>query len=82
MLKSNADSIACLSYLAWNSADVGCACREVQSEHALLLYFAGEWDEAYQELQLYKQHIGQLDGHTLDSTLARISCLLHERTAW
>lgn len=60
----------------------GCACREVQLEHALLLYFAGEWDEAYQELQLYKQVVGQLDVHTLDSTLARISCLLHERTTW
>ncbi|DBB00582.1 TPA: hypothetical protein ACH3X3_002277 [Trebouxia sp. C0006] len=56
--------------------------REVQLEHALLLYFAGEWDEAYQELQLYKQVVGQLDVHTLDSTLARISCLLHERTTW
>ncbi len=74
MLKCNADFIACLSYLALNSADV--------DVHALLLYFAGQWDEAYQELQLYKQDIGQLDGHTLDSTLARISCLLYERTTW
>ncbi|KAL0033580.1 hypothetical protein WJX79_004697 [Trebouxia sp. C0005] len=56
--------------------------REVQLEHALLLYFAGQWDEAYQELQLYKQDVGQLDGHALDSTLARICCLLYERTTW
>lgn len=53
--------------------------REVQLEYALLLYFAGQWDEAYQELQLYKQGV---DGHTLDSTLARISCLLYEKTTW
>jgi len=88
MHKCDAGLIACLSTLISNKlfgmelSSCECACREVQLEHALLLYFAGEWDEAYQELQLYKQHIGQLDGHTLDSTLARISCLLHERTTW
>ena len=84
MPADNAQSTMLIRLLAFlvlgmELSSCGCACREVQLEHALLLYFAGQWDGAYQELQLYKQGV---DGHTLDSTLARISCLLYEKTAW
>ena len=57
-------------------------CREIQLEHALLLYFASQFDEALQEMQLYGQTLQGISRQALETTLARISYLLYEKAAW
>ena len=49
-----------------------------------MLYFASQYDEALQELQMFKQESSDQEdaNEWLDTTLARLSCLLYEQNTW
>lgn len=57
-------------------------CREAQLEHALLLHFAGQHDDALQELKLYKKGIKGDQSDQIDVVLARLAYLVYEKTTW
>ena len=57
-------------------------CREARLEHALLLYFAGQHNDALQELKLYKKGITESEHERLDVVLARLAYLVYECNTW
>lgn len=57
-------------------------CREVQLEHALLLYFAGQHANAIEELEQYKAGCAGREGAEIDVLLSKLSYIKTEKTDW
>lgn len=57
-------------------------CREVQLEHALLLYFAGQHADALQVLEQYKKDCMGNVSEQLELLSSRLSYINFENTNW
>lgn len=57
-------------------------CREVQLEHALLLYFAGKHVDALQVLEQYKKDCMGDVGEQIELLSSRLSYINFENTNW
>lgn len=53
----------------------------MQLEHALLLYFAGQYDVAVEELRHYKDGMGS-DCEQIDVLLNKLMYLVFEKLSW
>ena len=56
-------------------------CRKEQLEHALLLYLAGQYDDALLEFELYKQDCEAIQREQVDVMIARLTFCLSELNA-
>lgn len=58
------------------------SCRQVQLEHALLLYFASQHSTAVEELEQYKTGCVGSEGEQIDVLSSKLSYINFEKTNW